>query len=45
MKKQVVVLIGTGSIGQAIVRRIGAGKHVVLADLHPEAAQSAVRRF
>ncbi|MBO4647556.1 MAG: SDR family oxidoreductase [Lentisphaeria bacterium] len=43
MKKQVVVLIGTGSIGQAIVRRIGAGKHVVLADLHPEAAQSAAQ--
>ena len=43
MKKQVVVLIGTGSIGQAIVRRVGAGKHVVLADLHPEAAQSAAQ--
>ena len=43
MKNQVVVLIGTGSIGQAIVRRIGAGKHVVLADLHPEAAQSAAQ--
>ena len=43
MKKQVVVLIGTGSIGQAIVRRVGAGRHVVLADLHPEAAQSAAQ--
>ena len=43
MKKQVVVLIGTGSIGQASVRRIGAGKHVGLADLHPEAAQSAAQ--
>ncbi len=32
MKKQVAVLLGTGSIGQAIIRRIGAGKHIVLAD-------------
>ena len=43
MKKQVVTVIGTGGIGQAIVRRVGAGKHVVLADLHPEAAQSAAQ--
>lgn len=32
-KKDVVVLLCTGSIGQAIVRRVGAGKHIVLADL------------
>ena len=31
MKKQVVVLIGTGSIGQAIIRRVSVGKHVLLA--------------
>ena len=30
----VVVVIGAGSIGQAIARRVSAGKHVVLADLH-----------
>ena len=30
MNKDVAVLIGSGSIGQAIIRRIGAGKHVVL---------------
>jgi NAD(P)-dependent dehydrogenase (short-subunit alcohol dehydrogenase family) len=30
----VIVLIGTGSIGQAIARRIGAGKHILLADLN-----------
>ncbi len=30
--KQVVVLVGAGSIGQAIVRRVAAGKHVVLAN-------------
>ncbi|MFZ1676534.1 MAG: SDR family oxidoreductase [Saprospiraceae bacterium] len=28
----VIVLIGTGSIGQAIARRVGAGKHLLLAD-------------
>ena len=43
MKKQVVTVIGTGGIGQAIVRRVGAGKHVVLADLRLEAAQSAAQ--
>ena len=39
--KDVVVLIGSGSIGQAIARRVGAGKHVVLADLRQEAANAA----
>ena len=43
MKKQVVALIGTGSIGQAIVRRVGAGKHIVLADLKIEAAEKAAK--
>ena len=43
MTKRTVVLIGAGSIGQAIVRRIGAGKHVVLADLHLEAAEAAAK--
>ena len=32
MKKQVSVLIGAGSIGQAIIRRVSVGKHIVLAD-------------
>ena len=41
MQKSVVVLVGSGSIGQAIARRVGAGKHVVLADLRLEAAESA----
>ena len=31
---EVVVVIGAGSIGQAIARRVSAGKDVVLADLH-----------
>lgn len=43
--KSTVVLIGAGSIGQAIVRRVGAGKHVVLADLRPEAVRSAANNL
>ena len=31
--KEVVVLVGSGQIGQAIARRVGAGRHIVLADL------------
>jgi saccharopine dehydrogenase-like NADP-dependent oxidoreductase len=37
----VIVVIGAGSIGQAIARRVGAGKHVLLADLHQENANAA----
>lgn len=40
-QKEVVVLFGTGSIGMAIIRRIGAGKHIVLADYRLENAQQA----
>ena len=43
MSKYVSVLLGTGSIGQAIIRRVGAGKHVVLADLKQENADKAAR--
>ena len=43
MSKDVAVLLGTGSIGQAIIRRVGAGKHVVLADLRLENAQKAAK--
>jgi NAD(P)-dependent dehydrogenase (short-subunit alcohol dehydrogenase family) len=35
------VLIGAGSIGQAIARRVSAGSHVVVADLHPANADAA----
>jgi NAD(P)-dependent dehydrogenase (short-subunit alcohol dehydrogenase family) len=38
---QVIVLIGAGSIGQAIARRISAGKHILLADLRPDNADAA----
>lgn len=41
--KQVVVVIGAGSIGQAIARRVGAGKHVLLADLRGENAVAAAQ--
>jgi predicted dinucleotide-binding enzyme len=36
------VVIGPGSIGQAIARRISVGKHVLLADLREENAAAAV---
>jgi NAD(P)-dependent dehydrogenase (short-subunit alcohol dehydrogenase family) len=39
----VIVAIGAGSIGQAIARRIGAGKHVLLADLKREYADAAAK--
>ncbi|TVQ39403.1 MAG: SDR family oxidoreductase [Wenzhouxiangella sp.] len=39
----VVVVIGTGSIGQAIARRISAGKRVLLADLQRDNAESVAR--
>ena len=39
----VIVVIGAGLIGQAIARRVGAGKHVVLADLRQENADTAAK--
>ncbi|KGQ20632.1 Short-chain dehydrogenase/reductase SDR [Lysobacter dokdonensis DS-58] len=41
--KNVIVVIGAGSIGQAIARRVGAGKHVLLADLREENAKAAAK--
>ena len=41
--KNVIVVIGAGSIGQAIARRLSAGKHVLLADLREENAQAAAK--
>ena len=40
---KVVVVIGAGSIGQAIARRVSAGKHVLLADLRQENADAAAK--
>ena len=37
----VVVVIGPGSIDQAIARRVSTGKHVLLADLHQANAYAA----
>jgi NAD(P)-dependent dehydrogenase (short-subunit alcohol dehydrogenase family) len=39
----VIVVIGAGSIGQAIARRVSAGKHVLLADLRQENAEVAAK--
>ncbi|RPJ83726.1 MAG: SDR family oxidoreductase, partial [Acidobacteria bacterium] len=39
--REVIVVIGAGSIGQAIARRVSAGKQVVLADLHRGNAEAA----
>lgn len=41
--KKVIVVIGAGSIGQAIARRVGAGKHIVLADLLQENVNIAAK--
>src|SRR5271165_5174507 len=42
-QKNVIVVIGAGLIGQAIARRVGAGKHTVLADLRQENADAAAK--
>jgi len=42
---EVIVVIGAGSIGQAIARRVSTGKHVVLADLHIDNAETAANIF
>jgi NAD(P)-dependent dehydrogenase (short-subunit alcohol dehydrogenase family) len=39
--KNVTVVIGPGQIGQAIARRVGIGKHVLLADMRRENAEAA----
>lgn len=38
---EVTVVIGAGQIGQAIARRVSAGKHVLLANLHQPSADAA----
>ena len=39
----VIVVIGAGSIGQAIARRVSAGKQILLADLRQENADAAAK--
>lgn len=41
--KDVVVVIGPGSIGQAIARRVGAGRHLLLADVREASAKAAAQ--
>lgn len=41
--RSVNVLIGAGSIGQAIARRVSAGKHLLLADLREDNAEAAAK--
>ena len=39
--KDVIVVVGPGQIGQAIARRVGVGKHVLLADQRQQNAAAA----
>jgi NAD(P)-dependent dehydrogenase (short-subunit alcohol dehydrogenase family) len=39
--RDVIVVIGPGQIGQAIARRVGIGKHVLLADMRQDNANAA----
>ncbi|NIG16174.1 SDR family oxidoreductase [Pantoea sp. Cy-640] len=41
--KELIVVIGAGSIGQAIARRVSQGKTILLADLHVENAEAAAK--
>jgi NAD(P)-dependent dehydrogenase (short-subunit alcohol dehydrogenase family) len=41
--KEVIVVVGAGQIGQAIARRVGAGKHVLLASLDEQQAIAAAQ--
>jgi NAD(P)-dependent dehydrogenase (short-subunit alcohol dehydrogenase family) len=41
--KKINVVIGSGSIGQAIARRVSADKHIVLADISLENAEAAAK--
>ncbi|ORX85142.1 short chain dehydrogenase [Anaeromyces robustus] len=43
MGKDVVVLLGAGSIGQAIARRVSYGKHLVIADIKLEVAEEIAK--
>ncbi len=44
-KKQVVALLGAGSMGTAIVRRIGAGKKILLGDISEQALERVSEDF
>ena len=42
-QKPLIILIGAGSIGQAIVRRVSAGRSIILADLSQEKVDAAAK--
>jgi predicted dinucleotide-binding enzyme len=42
---KVTVVIGPGQIGQAIARRVGVGKHVLLADMREETPTRRLRSW
>ena len=42
---EVAVVIGAGSIGQAIVRRVGVGRTILLADINAEAAETTAHQL
>jgi NAD(P)-dependent dehydrogenase (short-subunit alcohol dehydrogenase family) len=42
-KEQILVVIGSGSIGQAIARRLGVGKHLLLADISQKNNDAAAK--
>ena len=44
-KKQVVALLGAGSMGTAIVRRIGSGKKILLGDISENALERVGEDF
>ena len=44
-QKEVIALLGAGSMGTAIVRRIAAGKTVLLGDINPENLEKAAHDF
>ena len=43
MKKNVVLWMGAGQIGMAIVRRIGHGKKIVVGDKNPANAEAIAK--
>ncbi|TSO26392.1 SDR family oxidoreductase [Lactobacillus sp. LL6] len=45
MKKEVVVLFGSGSIGEAIVRRVASGKKLLLADYNEDNLNTVQKRL
>ena len=44
-KKEVVALLGAGSMGTAIVRRVAAGRTILLGDISPENLEKAAHDF